>query len=243
MNLLIKITPLFILVSLVFSTTFAQDCEATLSIKTDLYKCSIFINDSLVSTQKFFETKIDKGLHVVFIQENSYRWDSKSFIDTLLITDCGEYEINKSFHSDILLDTEPQDVYVFRNDSLIGFTPLRIAADFEMLHLQKPGYLAKQVTKDEVFTNSKITLDFIGEEWDESFIDGILFKVLVGTAVELGATTAHFKLQADEKFEQYQITGDPELLDQTEKLDFVSGVTFVALQINFGFIIYMFLTD
>jgi hypothetical protein len=61
--------------------------------------------------------------------------------------------------------------------------------------------------------------------------------------VALGVTTAYLKLEADDKFAEYKITGDPALLEQTNKLDTLSAVTFVALQINFGAIIYLFLVD
>ena len=132
---------------------------------------------------------------------------------------------------------------LFRSDSLIGFTPLLIPADLEKVYLQKPGYLAKEVLSDEIYSLRKITLEYIGEEKKESFFEGTLFKVLVGSAVLLGASTAYFKLEADKKFDEYVITGDRKLLDQTNRFDVISGVTFVAMQINFGFIIYLFLTD
>ena len=61
--------------------------------------------------------------------------------------------------------------------------------------------------------------------------------------VALGATTAFFKLKADNRYDEYRQSGDPSLLDQTNRLDLVSGITFVALQINFGLIIYFFLVD
>ena len=76
-----------------------------------------------------------------------------------------------------------------------------------------------------------------------SFFEGTLFKILVGSAVLLGASTAYIKLEADKKFDEYLITGDQKLLDQTNRLDVISGITFVATQINFGFILYLFLTD
>jgi len=76
-----------------------------------------------------------------------------------------------------------------------------------------------------------------------NFFDKTLFKILIGTMVALGVTTAYLKLEADDKFAEYKITGDPALLEQTNKLDTLSAVTFVALQINFGTIIYLFLVD
>ena len=51
------------------------------------------------------------------------------------------------------------------------------------------------------------------------------------------------KLEADKKFDDYLITGEQTLLDQTDRLDVISGISFVALQINFGLIVYFFLVD
>ena len=141
------------------------------------------------------------------------------------------------------MDTDPQDVYVFSNDSLIGYTPLYLKPGFKSLVLEKPDYLSKEITFDEISLNEKIKLDFIGEENNGSFYESTIFKVLVGTAIALGAATAYFKLEADNRFEEYKITGDPELLNQTDRLDIISGVSFVALQINFGLIIYLFLSE
>jgi hypothetical protein len=154
-----------------------------------------------------------------------------------------EFTLNYYFKDELLLDTDPQDVYVFSNDSLIGYTPLYLRRDFKSLLLEKPDYSSKKITIDDINISEKIKLDFIGDENDGSFYESTIFKVLVGTAMALGAATAYFKLEADNRFEEYKITGDPELLNQTDRLDVISGVSFVALQINFGLIIYLFLSD
>ncbi len=242
MNLLNKICFTFLL--FLFTAEFyAQDCLAELIIESDIEGVGIFINNISVGVGSPFSIKLENGDYVVTVNENSDRWDSRSFTDTLHITDCNEIKLNYNFRSEVLLDTEPQNVYVFNKDSLIGFTPLFIPADLEKVYLQKPGYLAKEVLPDEIYSLQKIKLDYIGEETKESFFEGTLFKVLVGSAVLLGASTAYIKLEADKKFEEYLITGDKKLLDQTNRLDVISGVTFVAMQINFGFIMYLFLTD
>jgi hypothetical protein len=126
---------------------------------------------------------------------------------------------------------------------LIGNTPVYLNQDLKSLVLEKSDYLSKEITIDEINSNEKIRLDFIGEENNGSFYESTIFKVLVGTAVALGAATAYFKLEADNRFEEYKITGDPELLNQTDRLDIISGVSFVVLQINFGLIIYLFLSE
>ena len=243
MNLLNKICFTFLLFFLFTAEFYAQDCLAELIIESDIEGVEIFINNKTVGVGSPFSIKLENGDYVVTVNENNDRWDARSFADTLHITNCNEIKLNYNFRSEVLLDTEPQNVYVFNKDSLIGFTPLFIPADLKKLHLQKPGYLGREVLPDEIYSSNKITLDYIGEETKESFFEGTLFKVLVGSAVLLGASTAYIKLEADKKFEEYLITGDKKLLDQTNRLDVISGVTFVAMQINFGFILYLFLTD
>ena len=243
MNLLNKIYFTFLFLFLFTPEYYSQDCVAELIIESDIEGVEIFINNISVGVGSPFNIKLKNGNYVITVNENSDRWDARSFTDTLHITDCNEIKLNYNFRFEALLDTEPQNVSVFNKDSLIGFTPLFIPADLEKVYLQKPGYLDKEVLPDEIYSFHKITLDYIGEEKKESFFEGTLFKVLVGSAVLLGASTAYFKLEADKKFDEYIISGDRKLLDQTNRFDVISGVTFVAMQINFGFIIYLFLTD
>ena len=242
MSLLTKI--LFIPVLLIFSgLMLAQDCKAVLSINSDREDISIFINDTYAGSANSFKTELDVGEYIVRVTENSKKWNAKSFSDTIKITECSEFRLNYLFKDEILLDTDPQNAYVYSGDSLVGYTPLYVKRDFKSLLLKKTDYLSREITIHDVDLNEKIKLDFIGEEENTSFYESTVFKILVGTAIALGAATAYFKLEADDRFEEYKITGDPELLSQTDRLDVISGVSFVALQINFGLLIYLFLSD
>ena len=146
-------------------------------------------------------------------------------------------------NSSIYLKTSPQDAAVYCNDSLIGYTPLHLSATYENLELKKPGYETRIISSDELKENHSFLLNYVGEVKEESFFKKDLFKYLVAGIVILGGTTAYYKLKADKKFDAYKITGEQELLDQTHKYDLISGITFTALQINFGVLIYLFLSD
>ncbi|MBT8391742.1 MAG: hypothetical protein HKO83_03205 [Ignavibacteriaceae bacterium] len=242
MNLLNKtILGVFILVST--QQSLSQDCKATLKINSDREDIKIFINENLLGSGNNFQAEIELGNHIINIVENSIKWNSKFFTDTIEVKDCSEISLSYSFEDDFLLNTDPQNAYVFRGDSLIGYTPLLLRSNFESFSLQKPEYRSEEINLSEIKTNEKIKLDFIGEEDGESFYESTIFKILIGTAIALGASTAYFKLEADKRFDEYKVTGDPELLSQTDRLDIISGATFVALQINFGLIIYLFLSD
>ncbi|TDJ56649.1 MAG: hypothetical protein E2O46_00720 [Ignavibacteria bacterium] len=241
MILFIKI--LFALVIIIVADVFPQDCEAHLTIISDIENVYIFIDDSLAGSGKNITVILSKGQHKIVALENSDRWDAKSFIDSLDITDCNDITLEYNFNKEVLLNTEPQDVYVFSNDSLIGYTPLLIPMDLNNIRLEKNGFENKIINYSDFGINDPVKLNFIGEYDDGNFFDKTLFKILLGTMVALGVTTAYFKLEADDKFAEYKITGDPALLEQTNRLDTISAVTFVALQINFGTIIYLFLVD
>jgi len=235
---------LAIIFLLIFSSNiYSQECKADVYFISDIENVHIIINDSLYGVGKSFNTQLETGEYIVRILENSDRWDAKSFEDTLIIIECRKIELNYKFHSEQLLNTDPQNVYVFMNDSLIGFTPMFIKQSSANILLKKDEYSDKNISFSDLKNNQLIKLDFIGSEPKTNFVSSIWFKFLIGSAIALGATTAYYKLEADEKYTEYQITGDPELLEQTDKYDIISGVTFVALQINFGLIIYFLLTE
>ncbi len=241
MILFIKI--LFALVILIAVNVFPQDCEAHLTIISDIDNVNIFIDDSLAGSGKNINVILSKGQYKITVLENSDRWDAKTFIDSLNITDCNDITLQYNFNRIVLLNTEPQNVYVYSNDSLIGYTPLLIPMELNNIRLEKNGFESKIISYSDFGINDPVKLNYVGELNKDKFFDNTLFKILVGSLVVLGATTAYLKLEADDKFDQYQITGDEALLDQTNRLDTISAVTFVALQINFGYIIYRFLVD
>lgn len=241
MTLFIKI--LFAIVIIIVAEMIPQDCEVQLTIISDIENVNLFIDDSLAGSGKNINVTLSKGRHKIVALENSDRWDAKSFIDSLDITDCNDITIQFNFNKKVLLNTEPQDVYVFSNDSLIGHTPLLIPMELNNIRLEKNGFESKIINYSDFGINDPVKLNFTGEYDDGNFFDKTLFKILIGTMVALGVTTAYFKLEADDKFAEYKITGDPALLEQTNRLDTISAVTFVALQINFGAIIYLFLVD
>lgn len=225
------------------SSSFTQDCKANVIISTNLENTEIFLNDSLKQIGNEFQLELEPGTHIITLSSNSRVWDSELIIDTLEITDCSSISFTYNFKSRVFVNSNPQNVYVIQSDSITGFTPLWLEDDFQSLLLRKPDYSEITLSRNDLVPGIKPELQFIGENKTTSFYESALFKVLTGTLIALGATTAYYKLEADKTFDEYQITGDPALQEKTEKYDLISGVTFVALQINFGFILYFFLAD
>lgn len=240
MNLLIKI---FIFLSVCSVILSAQNCRAKIIIETNKESAFLFIDENYIAQGKIIRTELENGRYIIQLIEDPKRWNAEIIKDTLEIVDCNDTSLTYNFENKILIDSNPQDVYVIKGDSLLGFTPLLIDNNFDELKLSKPGFINKTISLSEIKSGQKPELTFSGELKKENFYNTMLFKILAGTAIALGATTAYYKLEADRKFDEYQVTGDPELLNQTDRFDIISGVTFVALQINVGLIIYFFLSD
>lgn len=240
MSLFTKSLLLVLLFSIALS---AQDCKANILIQTDVENVKLFINDSLNSEGNQFVLELEPGIYRISIVEDYKKWNAGRIEDTLRVIDCSDLNFNYELKNKLFLNSQPQNVHVIEDDSLIGFTPLLLKSNFQTLLLQKPGYADQIISNQEVSAGVKPELQFIGQVKGESFYESTLFKVLIGTAIALGATTAYYKLEADKKFDEYQVTGDPAALEQTDKYDLISGITFVAMQIDFGFILYLFLTD
>jgi hypothetical protein len=107
----------------------------------------------------------------------------------------------------------------------------------------KNGFDDLYLSFNDIIPGQIYSMNFNGENLEKSFIEKNIFKILTAGIIVLGGTTAYFKLKADDKYEEYVFSGDPELLNDTRKYDLISGITFVALQITFGLLLYFFLTD
>lgn len=56
----------------------------------------------------------------------------------------------------------------------------------------------------------------------------------VGTALVAGALAVHFKFEADERFDRYQETGDPDLRRGIKRYDVYSGIALGVMQAGVG---------
>src|SRR5690606_37250548 len=126
-----------------------------------------------------------------------------------------------------------QDAMVIAGDSLVGFTPLRFSGSYGNITVKKHGYAENQINFNSETSEINVNLDFIGQTNKISFFEKDISKILFASMIALGATTAYFKIKADNSFDEYLRTGDIKLKEKTDQYDLVSGVTLGLTQINF----------
>ncbi len=221
---------------------YAQDCRAGILVKTDTPSAKIYIDDHLAGRGSA-DVRLEKGSYLIVVMEEADRWNSHSFEDTLRVKECNDTVLTYNFKSEVYLDTEPQDAYVYRDSVLIGHTPLFLSVNSGSILLKKPGFEEKIVDADNLRNKAKVKLNFTGEKKGENFFEKNIFKLLVGGIVAFGGVSAYYKLKADDNFDQYQFSGNQYYLDQTHKYDLIAGIAFGAVQVGFGFLIYYFLSE
>lgn len=222
---------------------FAQECKSRVSINTNDPEAIIYIDNELKGVG-FLEIFLAEGSYEMRISRGKNLWGSADFVQTIDVVDCNiNSEIDVTLAEEVFLQTIPEDVNVFAGDSLIGHTPLWLAPRSVMLSLRKKQFENMEINGGNISPNENYELLYTGNDKEKSFFQTDIFKILIGSIVALGAATAYFKIKADKKFEDYRFTRDQKYLDETRKLDLISGITFGALQINFGVLVYFFLAE
>lgn len=220
----------------------AQD-SIKVSIRTDLDSSYIYVNNEL-SGRGSAVVYLPPGKYVVKASEPSYYWNANSKADSLTLNETtGDTTVILRLNSVHYIESTPENAAVIAGDTVAGFTPMFLRRGLGEIILKKNGYADETIDTKKMTVNDNVKLKFTGKPEGESFFKTDAFKILVGSIVVLGGGTAYFKLKADNQFDQYQATGNKSDLDQTRKLDVVSGIFMGALQINFGVLIYYFLTD
>jgi hypothetical protein len=238
MRLLLNILLMLVLLPAVY---FSQDCEVAVNIFSGSPNHAVLIDNELAGKGDI-NAILKLGIYEIKILENKLGWNTRTIIDTINISECNEsYDFSYGFEDRVKLTTLPSDTYIFHSDTLLGHAPMYLPVNISELTISRSYYLPRVVESNLISSNQPIKLEFVGKESKEHFVETKWFKILIGSAVALGVTSAYLKIQADQTYDQYLQKRDKELLIKTERLDQASAVTFGLLQVNFGILIYNFI--
>lgn len=226
-----------------FVSSFAQDCLSYLEIETNRDSSYIFVNNELKGSGKI-RIPVTLGKYYITIKEEVLRWNEHEINDSVTIKLCDkEYLVSYNLFDKIFIDSNPQNAAMYIYDSLMAYTPNYVNVNqFQSVIFKKNG-TQKTLHSSELNKFNVVPLDYIPSKPNGSFSSSDWFKVLLGSAAILGATAAYFKIQADKKYDEYVASKNHALLNDVDRYDLYSGVAFGLLQVNFGYLIYKFLTD
>jgi hypothetical protein len=216
---------------------------SNLNITTDNETSMIYINGKLIGT-KTVNTSLAPGNYEILIVERERGWNAQRIIDTIIVNNSSEtFNRNYRFKNSVLLKTNPQNVYIYHNDSLYAFSPAKLDVSLNTVKLLKTNFRSKFVELADIKPEIPVALEFTGTNKKEHFVDSPWFTVLLSSTVLFGATAVYYKIQADQKYDRYKISMDRNLLKDIDRYDLYSGIAFGLLQFNFGYLIYEFLFE
>ncbi len=235
----LSMSKIFFILFIIASVGLGQTVKLTISSNSP--DAGIFINGKLVGQTSVILQVEQHKKYAISIKEDILQYNSQIINDTIHVSDTN---INKhyTFKKSKYLTTYPSNVTVQRNNQIIGKTPLFLNDISGNILLFKTGYSSQSISYAQI-NNIPIRLEPVKIQKEVKFTDTIWFKVFLGSAVVLGGTAAYYKIRADDNYDSYLQTGNQAFKDKTDDYDMISGIAFGLLQINFGYLIYGFVTE
>lgn len=206
----------------------------------------LFLDLKDFGRKSFFEFSLPIGEHsfkILYSADNS--WE-KSLIDTTVMinSDTTLYFISPKF---IPILSKPSDAKIYFNSQYIGLTPKylllnnHLRSENDTISLSKEGYLTSFVTRGDIIKNNISFSLSRDESGRNNFINKNIKYFLFGSAVIFGTLSSYFKQVANSYFyESGQPSGNSNLI---KKYDNLSAVFSAMLQINFGVLVYLLLSE
>ncbi len=252
----------FLFLSTIVSTiVFAQDkadsissanSVSSITIQTNIEGARVFVDgDSVGTTPLTFQAT--PGIHrVKIISPDVASWLSEPVVDSILVEPGAPRRFRYSFAQKILVISSPSEAEVVLGDSVIGTTPLVIRSESASLRLRKNGYEeapldSTNMRRGILSTRLKKIWQNEGGESDspDSEVKRSTLKLYISGAATVlaGATSAYFKVRADNSYSDYVRTGDRAQLSEVNRLDTTAGIALAATQIGLGLFTYFILSE
>lgn len=218
----------------------------------------VYVDSDFVGIAPKEVAGLKTGLHIVrAFYPSVTSWNCFSRIDTVNIQPGSNVNLMWEFGSIINLNTVPSGASVLYNREPLGVTPFMWKSRESLqgiFTLEKAGYQRHEVfSPGRGYFSSLIWLtknpdvrppgDILDAQVDGETAQPWMTYLAGSAMIVSGFLAAYFKDQANRNFNEYQKTQDQSTLDTKDRLDRLSGVSFVLTQISFGILAYKLLLE
>lgn len=237
----------------------AKRLTGQLTIQADVDSAVVFVDSLRVGETPLVVRDIQPGFHYLkVVHPDVTNWLTGSIRDSLQVQPGEEKVLRYTFGRRFLILSIPSGAEVLVGDSAAGSTPflltLSAADSMPSITLRKAGYDSTKVDLSEARRGMQTVAlkklwipDQRGEDLEETEVTqkhGTFRVYLAGVAtVGFGAAAAYFKIQADDKNDQYLLDGNASVRSQIHQYDTASAICLSLAEIGFGFLTYFLLTE
>lgn len=232
------------------STIWAQENIARITIFSSPNQIKIRLNSVIIGETPLEKIEIEPGnYHLEAISLAPGIWNNTNISKRFTIKSGQDTTIYINFHHPVKINSIPYSAILYQENRQLGTTPLDIPFEENRgkeFRLEKPGY--KTLTfilnnpDSKLFTLQKIDLSSSYGE-SSSFTHSLFHKrtktkfILIAGTVAAHWMAFYFKNLADDNYEKYLVTGNPNLMnkywDNTQKYDRISDI---SLGISYAFL-------
>ncbi len=215
-----------------------------ITIKTNSAGAAIFVNSELkgVGSKVTFRTSSEHFNIRIF--QNMYKWNSPYYLQNIKTANYKNEIVLNFYFKNYVLNTIPQDAAVFKNDSLLGFTPLNFAALHSVkLKITKKGYKSRNIILNPGKPITSVKLERIGIEKKAPYFESSEFPYLIAAGIILSGVAAYFKISADRRYDEYLNNPTSRKLALVNRYDLISGISLGMFELDIGYLIYKILSE
>lgn len=232
---------------------------AQLTIQADVDSSVVFIDSVKVGETPLVVRNVQPGFHrLKIVHPDVTNWLTGGIRDSLQVEPGEEKVLRYTFGRRYLILSIPSDAEVLLGDSASGSTPfllsLSVTDSLPSITLRKAGYDSAKVDlsgarrgMQTVSLKKLWTPDQREDDAAETQVTekhGTFRVFLAGAAtVGFGAAAAYFKIQADNKNDQYLLDGNSSSRSQIRVYDTASAICLSLAEVGFGFLTYFLLTE
>jgi len=245
---------------IVASSAFAQKDSSfyNLSVSSVPDNYEVYIDSVLIGKTPLVNHKLKASTYTlkIFNWSTLKEWESESKIIFLDLKSDTSFTI--AFRNDYFINTIPSNASVLKNDSVYGFTPLRLFSKEKLTGnflLRKEGYFDKTINIDsygfgnsivETLTPNGVTKNNVWKNKNTNFNTKRNFPLIavLGAAVAGGTFGAfHFKSKGNDAYDRYLETQNPADYDESKSNDTYSILFLVATEVTLGVLVYFLFGD
>lgn len=219
------------------------------TIETDSIGIEILVNGKLIGATPLPPIALQPGTHeIAALHPQRFLWGNLDWVQTIHITSGDTAVLKPTFRILLSIQSEPFGAEVLLNNELQGTTPLTIVIDPKdsySLILKKEGYndyfsagnqfysshLNVQLSKNDQFFDTNQEKQ--QRQQHQRRYRKITYS-LWGLSILTGLATVYFKDQADEKYQQYLVSGSLQemnkLFNEANRYDRYSNISLGAVQ-------------
>ena len=232
---------------------------AVMIVNADVDSAHVLLDGTFVGRTPLTLDSLAPGAHQLVVQHPDLpNWLTPALAESVFTAAGDTQRVRILFPRRLMISSTPYGAQVLVGDSAYGTTPLLLkippGGEIGSITLRKEGY--QPLTADVDIARRGVFSVTLTPIWQREDRPGPVFNgvepgssrsvplYVSGVATVLsGIAAMYFKTQADERFTEYNRTGNPDLLSQTHQLDTAAGITLAATQVGLAVFTYFLLSE